>query len=103
MAVLTDLSIYKINPEDAWKKIKQRGTRSNVLNRLKFLAAWREREAQRRDVPKTRLMKDDTMMAIAQSNPSTPAKLGQVRGFPGGEEWQVLTRDHACFRRCRSR
>ena len=85
MSVLSDHSIYQINPDEAWRKIKHRGTRPAILNRLKFLAAWREREAQRRDVPKTRLIKDDTLMAIAQANPSNTGKLGQVRGFPGGQ------------------
>lgn len=90
MAVLTDISIYQINPQEAWRKIKQRGTKPAILNKLKYLAAWRESEAQRRDIPKTRLIKDDTLMAIAQANPSNPAKLGQVRGFPGGKNGKLV-------------
>ncbi len=89
MNIVEDLNIYKVNPDESWRKIKQRGTRPNILNRLKHLAAWREREAQRRDVPKTRLIKDDTLMAIAQANPSNIAKLGQVRGFPGGKNGKL--------------
>ena len=90
LAVMSDLSIYKVAPEEAWRKIKQRGTKPHILNRLKHLAAWREQEAQSRDIPKTRLIKDDTLMAIAQANPSNPAKLGQVRGSPGGKNGKLV-------------
>jgi len=90
MAVLTDISIYQINPQEAWRKIKQRGTKPAILNKLKYLAAWRESEAQRRDIPKTRLIKDDTLMAIAQANPGNTSKLGQVRGFPGGKDGKLV-------------
>ena len=89
MGVLTDLSIYRVEPNDVWRKIKHRETGPAILNRLKVLAAWREREAQRRDVPKSRLIKDDTLMAIAQSNPDNINKLGQVRGFPGGKNGKL--------------
>ena len=84
MAILTDLSVYQINPTDAWKKIKHKGGKPEVLNRIKHLATWREKEAQRRNIPKTRLIKDDTLVAIAMAKPSSPGALGRVRGFPGG-------------------
>jgi ribonuclease D len=84
MSVLRDISIYQFEPDNAWQKIKHKGGKPATLNRLKHLAAWREREAQRRDVPKTRLIKDDSLVAIANANPSNPQSLGRVRGFPGG-------------------
>ena len=84
MAVLSDLSVYQVNPEDAWRKIKHKGSKPEALNRIKHLAAWREQEAQRRDIPKTRLIKDDTLLAIAMAKPSSPEALGRIRGFPGG-------------------
>lgn len=90
MAVLDDLSIYQVDPDQAWRKVKQRGGKPKHLNRLKFLAAWRETEAQRRDVPKSRLIKDDTMVAIAVGNPSNPDALGRIRGFPGGVNGKLV-------------
>ena len=84
MAVMGDLSIYQVNPDEAWRKIKHKGTKPEALNRIQHLAAWREQEAQRRDIPKTRLIKDDTLVAIAMAKPSSPEALGRIRGFPGG-------------------
>ena len=90
MAVHADLSIYQVDANQVWRKIKQRGNKPAALNRLKFLAAWREREAQRRDVPKSRLIKDDTLVAIALGNPSSNDALGRIRGFPGGGNGKLL-------------
>ncbi|MGU9962369.1 MAG: ribonuclease D [Candidatus Puniceispirillales bacterium WSBS_2018_MAG_OTU23] len=90
MTVLADLSIYKPDPLEAWRKIKQRGNKPGMLNRLKYLAAWREVEAQRRNVPKPRLIKDDSLIAIALANPSDKDSLGGVRGFPGGRGGKLL-------------
>jgi ribonuclease D len=91
MQVLADMSIYKTNPDEAWRKIKQKGSKPHILNRLKYLAAWRECEAQKRDVPKSRLIKDEILMAIAQTNPSSPSILGQVRGFPGAQNGKLIS------------
>ncbi len=90
MSVLQDLSIYEFAPDKAWQKIKHKGGKPVTLNRLKHLAAWREREAQRRDVPKTRLIKDDSLVAIANANPSNAQSLGKVRGFPGGSGGKLI-------------
>jgi ribonuclease D len=91
MQMLEDLSIYVATPNEVWRKIKQKGNKPPVLNRLKYLAAWREREAQKRDVPKSRLIKDEVLMAIAQADPSSPSGLGQVRGFPGGQKGKLVS------------
>ena len=90
MSVLSDLSIYQVKPDDAWKKIKHKGGKPAILNRIKMLASWREKEAQNRDIPKTRLIKDDTLVAIAMTNPSNPNALGKVRGFPGGAGGKLI-------------
>ena len=90
MAVLGDLSIYQINPADAWKKIKHKGGKPETLNRIQHLAAWREHEAQRRDIPKTRLIKDDTLVAIAMAKPASHEALGRIRGFPGGPGGKLI-------------
>ncbi|NBX65561.1 MAG: ribonuclease D [Proteobacteria bacterium] len=82
MANLCDPSIYTPQPEDAWQRIKIRSDKPHVLSVLRGLAAWREREAQRRDIPKGRIFKDDTLAEIALTQPRTPQALARVRGFP---------------------
>lgn len=82
MANLSDPSIYTVNPDEAWQRIKVRSDKPQVLAVLRGLAAWREREAQRRDIPKGRIFKDETLAEIAQTMPRDPKALGRVRGFP---------------------
>lgn len=82
--ILTSRSTYEINPADAWMRVKQRGHKPASLNRLKYLAAWRETEARRRDLPKTRLIKDETLVAVAEANPKNRSAFDSIRGFPGG-------------------
>ncbi|MBU6234670.1 MAG: ribonuclease D [Alphaproteobacteria bacterium] len=82
MAKLSDPSIYTVVPEEAWERIKIRSDKPPVLSVLRGLAAWREREAQRRDIPKGRIFKDDTLAEIAMTQPRTAQALARVRGFP---------------------
>lgn len=82
MAALCDPKIYTVNPEEAWQRIKIRSDKPPVLAVLKGLAAWREREAQRRDIPKGRIFKDETLAEIALTQPRTASTLARVRGFP---------------------
>jgi ribonuclease D len=56
-----------------------------MLNRLVHLAAWREHEAQRRNQPRGRILRDDTVMDLAGSNPKSVPEFKKIRGFPGGE------------------
>jgi len=82
---LADISLYQTDPETAYKRIKARNSKPAQLNRLAQLASWREKEAQRRDVPRGRILRDDTLIDLAGSNPKTRADLKKIRGFPGGE------------------
>jgi ribonuclease D len=84
MAVLTDPSIYAVEPEDAWKRLKVRSGSKKFLAALKGLAAWREREAQARDVPRQRILKDDALLDIASHAPKTAADLDGLRSVPRG-------------------
>ncbi len=84
MAVLTDPSIYAVEPEDAWKRLKVRSGSKKFLAALKGLAAWREREAQARDVPRQRILKDDALLDIASHAPKTAAELDGLRSVPRG-------------------
>lgn len=82
---LADISLYQTDPATAYKRIKARNSKPAQLNRLAQLASWREKEAQRRDVPRGRILRDDTLIDLAGSNPKTHADLKKIRGFPGGE------------------
>lgn len=86
MRVLTSASTYEMKPEDAWHRLKGRIRKSKELAVLMELAAWRETEAQSRDVPRSRVMKDDAVMDIVTSAPRTAEALGHLRSIPSGFE-----------------
>ena len=87
---LTDESVYLPDPAMIWQRLKFRGGRPDMVNRLAKLAEWREVEAQRRDVPRGRLVRDDTLIDLAGSNPKTAAEFRKIRGFPGGEAGKLV-------------
>ncbi|TVR97854.1 MAG: ribonuclease D [Rhodospirillales bacterium] len=82
MAVLTDPATYALDPELAWKRLKTRGGNGRFLAELKELAAWREREAQARDVPRNRILRDEALVEIAHHTPTTAEALARTRGLP---------------------
>ena len=86
MEVLTSPATYQLEPEDAWLRLKMRIRKPVELAILQQLAAWREREAQVRDVPRGRVIKDDAIYEIAQQAPTTQAALAQLRTMPRGFE-----------------
>ncbi len=81
MAILTSAKTYEGNPELAYKRIKSRNPKPRVAVLLKELAAWREREAQRRDMPRNRILRDDALMEIAHHAPKNPSDLARTRGL----------------------
>jgi ribonuclease D len=82
MAVLTAPETYRVEPEEAWRRIKGRGGKGKrFLAVLVELAAWREREAQRRDIPRNRMLRDEAIMEIASHAPRKPDTLAHVRGI----------------------
>ncbi len=83
MAVLTTPSTYQNPHEDAWQRIKIRSDRPKVLAVLREVAAWREAEAQRRDVPRNRVVRDETLAELALNAPETVEELSHVRGLGG--------------------
>jgi ribonuclease D len=85
MAQLSEKQLYINDPNTVWKKMKPRGSRPDMLNRLIHLAAWREQEAQNRNQPRGRILRDDTVMDLAGSNPQSLPEFKKIRGFPGGE------------------
>jgi ribonuclease D len=86
MDVLTSPDTYRADPERAWERLKSRVRKPKELAVLIEIAAWREREAQTRDVPRGRVLKDDVIGDIAVQAPTTPERLGQLRSLPKGFE-----------------
>ena len=86
MAVLESPTTYDMPPEDAWLRLKMRLKKPQELSVLKEVAAWREREARSRNVPRSRVLKDDTIYEIAQQQPKDTEALGRLRTVPKGWE-----------------
>ncbi len=84
MERLADPENYRTDPDLAWRRVKIASRKPVVLGRLKPLAAWREGFAQKRDLPRGRVMKDETMGDLALNPPRAQADLAKVRGLSGG-------------------
>ena len=84
VAALQDPHLYKLDPDQAWKRLKPRTSNKRFLGVLAALAAWREREAQARDIPRGRVMKDEALTEIAAHPPETPDALERIRAVPKG-------------------
>lgn len=81
MEKLADPENYRNDPTVAWKRIRAQGRKPEVLGRLKALAAWREGEAQHKDIPRGRIMRDETLADIAAHPPKKQSDLAKVRGL----------------------
>jgi ribonuclease D len=79
MAVLSAAKTYISAPEAAWRRLKIRKTDGKFLAVAKELAAWREREAQRRNVPRNRVLKDEALLEICANQPKTVEDLSNLR------------------------
>jgi ribonuclease D len=90
VAVLNDPATYRADPEQAWRRLKPRGASPRLLGTLKEVAAWRERTAQRIDIPRQRLLRDEQLLEIASHAPKTTEDLAMTRGLGRGfaEGWQ---------------
>ena len=86
MRILTSPDTYRMDPESAWQRLKTRVRKPKELAVLIEVAAWREREAQQRDVPRSRILKDEVIADIAVQAPSTIEKLKGLRSLPKGFE-----------------
>lgn len=81
-----DENLYTFEPEEAWQRLKLRGNKKQYLAALKAAAAWRERQAIKKDIPRRRVLKDDAMYDLAQQRPRTIEALAKLRGIPRGFE-----------------
>ena len=86
MRVLTSPDTYRMEPENAWQRLKTRVRKPKELAVLIEVAAWREREAQSRDVPRSRVLKDEAIADIAVQAPTTTDALTNLRSLPKGFE-----------------
>lgn len=79
-------NLYTFEPEDAWQRLKLRNPKQLYLAALKAAAAWREREAITKNVPRRRILKDDALYDLAQQKPRDLKALERLRGIPRGFE-----------------
>ncbi|MBF0562645.1 MAG: ribonuclease D [Alphaproteobacteria bacterium] len=79
MATLTNPSTYRVTPEDAWRRLKPRSSSPRFLAVLRELAAWREMEAQARNLPRQRVLRDEVLLEIAANAPTSNEELGRSR------------------------
>lgn len=86
MEVLTARETYDPHPDDAWRRLKMRVKKPVELAILQRVAAWREREARERNVPRGRVLKDDAIFEVAQQGPRDAAGLARLRTIPKGWE-----------------
>jgi len=84
IAALKQPSLYRADPLMAWKRLKPRTTNKRFLALLAAIAAWREEEAQGRDLPRNRIIKDEALLEIAAHPPDTAQALEHIRAVPKG-------------------
>jgi len=84
ISALKDPKLYRLEPDSAWKRLKPRTTNKRFLAMLAALAAWREREAQARDIPRGRVLKDEALTEIAAHPPENAEGLDRIRAVPKG-------------------
>jgi ribonuclease D len=84
MERLADPSHYANDPEQAWKRVRIASRKADVLGRLKAVAAWRELESRSKNLPRGRIMKDETLADVAAHPPKDQEALARVRGLSAG-------------------
>ncbi|QDO99271.1 ribonuclease D [Ferrovibrio terrae] len=84
MALLADPETYETPPDNAWRRLKPRTAKGEYLAVLQAAAAWREVEARHRDIPRQRIVRDETLMEIASHPPKSADDLERMRGLSKG-------------------
>lgn len=84
MRVLTDPGTYRLDPRESWRRLKTRSENRRFLAILREVAAWREEEAQARDLPRNRVLKDESLIEIAAHAPASAEELARSRGMQRG-------------------
>lgn len=96
MAVLSDVKTYRTSPDEAWLRLKPRTTKPRFLAILKEVAAFREHEAQSRDLPRGRILRDEALEEIAAHPPTTVEDLARIRGV--SKNWAEGKMGHALLK-----
>ncbi|MGZ0246754.1 MAG: HRDC domain-containing protein, partial [Alphaproteobacteria bacterium] len=81
MAILTNTATYLIDPQNAWKRLKTRSRKPKYLAAVQTLAAWREKTAQDNNVPRNRVVKDESITEIAAHLPKSAEELMSLRAI----------------------
>jgi ribonuclease D len=84
MGDLVDPSKYRADPDAMWERLRPRSNNRRFLGTVRALAAWREREAQRVNIPRQRLLRDETLLEIAATSPTDADGLARARGISRG-------------------
>ena len=84
MALLADPATYRADPEAMWERLRPRTNNRRLLGVLRAVAAWREREAQKSNIPRGRMLKDEALLEIAASAPTDVDALSRMRGVTRG-------------------
>jgi ribonuclease D len=84
MAVLSDPATYRPDPDAMWERLRPRTSNRRLLAVLRAIAAWREREAQKSNIPRGRMLKDESLLEIAASAPDSVEALARMRGVTRG-------------------
>ena len=81
MESLSEIKNYEINTGEAWKKLKIKSTKRDYLNKVKYLADWREKVSINRNVPRNKVIRDDTLLEIASVSPKSREDFKRLRVF----------------------
>ncbi len=84
MRAISSPDTYRVDEFEVWRRVKMKSDRPRDLAVLRSVAAWREREAQARDIPRGRIIKDEPLGEIAQHHPRTIDELMAIRGIDKG-------------------
>ena len=84
MAILTNAATYRLEPANAWKRLKVRSNNRRMLALVHALASWRETAAQQRNLPRNRVIRDEALLEIAAHAPHTIDDLARTRGMGRG-------------------
>ncbi|MEP7240614.1 MAG: ribonuclease D [Devosia sp.] len=84
LAVLRSIDTYVVKPENAWERLRSKLGKPRDLAALQALAAWRERRAQDTDQPRSRILKDDALIELAQQRPVSAETFDKLRAVQRG-------------------
>ncbi len=84
MAALAEPATYRPDPDTMWERLRPRTSNRRMLAALRAAAAWREREAQRINIPRQRLVRDESLLEVAATMPADADALARIRGVTRG-------------------